>query len=293
MGVLTTALFGRTSPAADAAAESRDSPRKIRTWLGLVSWPGATRANSSSRLVGFSTMPVTVKTRSAAVPAGRDAPGRADAEAVKLGDPGRDRHLPRPGRVTTGVEREQHLRVRRGRVLGAQVGAAGLAGGDRLVVDDARRPVCLLDLGDDARQVGRVTRQLGQRRGGAEGPRVGRARRRRGDRDAEQRRGRGDRDQQHDQDPLLPLAQRQAHRPAGQRAAGHRRAARVLRLPDRPVVAFVPGHGHDGCSSSVSGPAGAAVWSATRPSRRNTTRSAQEASCASWVTTTAAVPRLQ
>jgi hypothetical protein len=35
---------------------------------------------------------------------------------------------------------------------------------------------------------------------------------------------------------------------------------------------------------------GGAVWSMTRPSRRNTTRSAHEASCASWVTTTAATP---
>ena len=34
------------------------------------------------------------------------------------------------------------------------------------------------------------------------------------------------------------------------------------------------------------------VWSVTRPSRRNTTRSAHEASWASWVTTTAARPRL-
>ena len=34
------------------------------------------------------------------------------------------------------------------------------------------------------------------------------------------------------------------------------------------------------------------VWSTTRPSRRNTTRSAHEASWASWVTTTAATPRL-
>ena len=34
------------------------------------------------------------------------------------------------------------------------------------------------------------------------------------------------------------------------------------------------------------------VWSVTRPSRRKTTRSAHEASWASWVTTTAATPRL-
>ena len=47
------------------------------------------------------------------------------------------------------------------------------------------------------------------------------------------------------------------------------------------------------CVSSDSGPGTGSVWSVTRPSRRNTTRSAHEASCASWVTTTAATPRLQ
>ena len=29
------------------------------TWLGWVTWPGATRANSSARLLGSCTMPVT------------------------------------------------------------------------------------------------------------------------------------------------------------------------------------------------------------------------------------------
>ena len=41
-----------------------------------------------------------------------------------------------------------------------------------------------------------------------------------------------------------------------------------------------------------SGLGGGTVWSTTRPSRMNTTLSAQEASCASWVTTTADTPRL-
>ena len=33
------------------------------TWVGALTWPGTTRANSSSRLCGFSTMPVTVRVR--------------------------------------------------------------------------------------------------------------------------------------------------------------------------------------------------------------------------------------
>ena len=41
-------------------------------------------------------------------------------------------------------------------------------------------------------------------------------------------------------------------------------------------------------SRRTSGPGAGAVWSITRPSRRNTTRSAHAASCASWVTTTPA-----
>ena len=45
-------------------------------------------------------------------------------------------------------------------------------------------------------------------------------------------------------------------------------------------------------SSSASGLGGGTVWSTTRPSRRKTTRSAHEASWASWVTTTAATPLL-
>ena len=80
MGVLTVALFGMTSPAAEAAAESRDSPRKIRTWFGLASWPGATRANSSSRLDGSSTMPVTVKVRPASAP---DPAGTCQVEPTR------------------------------------------------------------------------------------------------------------------------------------------------------------------------------------------------------------------
>ncbi len=29
------------------------------TWVGALTWPGTTRANSSSKLCGFSTMPTT------------------------------------------------------------------------------------------------------------------------------------------------------------------------------------------------------------------------------------------
>ena len=70
-GAVTVAFLGMTLPAADAAAESIDIPRKIRTFCGgdPATWPGGTRANSSSRFDGFSTMPVTIKARPALAPA--------------------------------------------------------------------------------------------------------------------------------------------------------------------------------------------------------------------------------
>ena len=39
---------------------------RIVTWVGAVTWPGTTRANSSLRSVGFSTMPVTCQARPSA-----------------------------------------------------------------------------------------------------------------------------------------------------------------------------------------------------------------------------------
>jgi hypothetical protein len=36
------------------------------TWVGAVTWPGTTSANSSSRLAGFCTMPVTRQVRPSA-----------------------------------------------------------------------------------------------------------------------------------------------------------------------------------------------------------------------------------
>ena len=44
------------------------------------------------------------------------------------------------------------------------------------------------------------------------------------------------------------------------------------------------------CASRDSGPAAGVVWSVMRPSRMKMTRSAQAASCASWVTTIAVIP---
>ena len=46
-------------PSADGLAPGASN--STVTWVGAVTCPGATRANSSSRLCGFCTMPVTVR----------------------------------------------------------------------------------------------------------------------------------------------------------------------------------------------------------------------------------------
>ena len=83
---------------------------------------------------------------------------------------------------------------------------------------------------------------------------------------------------------------RQAHRDMARRPA--RRPARSRRRDEGGRGWRRQGAGHRAgpASNSDSGPSCSAVWSTIRPSRRNTTRSAQAASCASWVTTTPATP---
>ncbi len=46
---------------ATAAGGLPDPSNSTMTWVGLRTWPGATSANSSSRLCGFCTMPTTVR----------------------------------------------------------------------------------------------------------------------------------------------------------------------------------------------------------------------------------------
>ena len=64
-----------------------------------------------------------------------------------------------------------------------------------------------------------------------------------------------------------------------------RHSRRNMRHAQRTIAA-TSGHarGAEPGVSSDSGPGAGAVWSTMRPSRRNTTRSAHDASCASWVT---------
>ena len=81
-------------------------------------------------------------------------------------------------------------------------------------------------------------------------------------------------EQCHHQELLAPLTPEQPQRPADHGPSGGGTTGQ------RPGQRGPPG------ASSDSGPASGSVWSTTRPSRKNTMRSAHEASCASCVTTT-------
>ncbi len=100
------------------------------TSLGAVTWPGITRANSSSRLCGFATMPVTFQVRPAMVqllPTCRLEVG---------GDAAGDRDLVRGGRVLAADQAQQRPAERPVRVLRPQVEGVLRAGnGGGLVLD--------------------------------------------------------------------------------------------------------------------------------------------------------------
>ena len=62
LGVMTVAAAGRPDSVpvpGPIACRTAGEPSSMVTWLGCVTWPGATSANSSARLLGSCTMPVT------------------------------------------------------------------------------------------------------------------------------------------------------------------------------------------------------------------------------------------
>jgi len=96
--------------------------------------------------------------------------------------------------------------------------------------------------------------------------------------------------QREDQKLLTPFAPKEAPRPMRHGASrGNASVGRPSLGPKPEVVHGYAGFGASGLSSS-SGLGGGNVSSTALPSRKNTTRSAHEASLASWVTTTAATP---
>src|SRR6185503_14509570 len=84
--------------------------------------------------------------------------------------------------------------------------------------------------------------------------------------------GDGDGQQRDDQQVLTPVAPEQANDPTDDRPARRHAPGRVG-----------PAHRPTTGARSDSGPSAGVDWSTTWPSRRKTTRSAHEASWASWV----------
>src|ERR1700722_429950 len=98
-----------------------------------------------------------------------------------------------------------------------------------------------------------------------------------------------------DQKLLTPFASKESPRPMRHRPTSRKSTVRRTRISwsstrlNSEVVHHDAGFTTSGFKSS-SGLGGGNVSSTALPSRRNTTRSAHEASLASWVTTTAATP---
>ena len=73
LGTVTVAAAGIPGSVAlplPTACRTAGEPSSMITWLGCRTWPGATSANSSARLLGSCTMPVTRQV----VPAARQVP---------------------------------------------------------------------------------------------------------------------------------------------------------------------------------------------------------------------------
>ncbi len=196
--------------------------------------------------------------------------------------------LSRPGRVAATLEPEEVAAVGPIRLLRAEVHRLDAAGhGHLAVADDVRRP---------ERLVGRRQGCLERLRIGAveqEQP-AGRAelaverRARVVDENGASDRGRDrDREERHHQHLLTPLAAEHAPRPADDRAAGGNAA--VARASPRRVVSERR-HRRSAAARSDSGRLVPRLVDHAA-ARRKTTRSAQEARCASCVTTTPATPR--
>ena len=228
-------------------------------------------------------------------------PGVADPQVELRGQPGRERDLIGPGRIVPGEQLQHRPAVGALRVLGTELirlrrarDAEGLVGDD-LHRAEATRQQC--GLGRHVRRA--VRRRLARRRqvegrqilGRAE-PGVGGRRRVDRNRGADDDGRHRDDDEQQNEQLLAPLAPEEAPGPAQHGPAGRDTAAARCRSRARDgPLEDVDAHWCGTSASNASGPSSGSVWSTTRPSRRKTTRSAHEASCASWVTTTAAKPR--
>ena len=231
-----------------------------------------------------------------------DSPGGSHRKVERRRDAARHGDLVGARRVVPGDEREHRtaegsVRVLRTELIGVDRSRDRL----RLVLDHLDAAEAVLQARDDARRVRVVGREghgvLRRAEAGVLRRRVvrrdGRAHDRRRDRDG---------DEGEDQELLTPLPPEEAPGPAddgptGRRAAvggaGVGEAVRGRRCSSRLLRNRAFDRATRGARRGTNRKASGATWSTARPSRRKTTRSAHEARWASWVTTTAATPRLQ
>ena len=132
--------------------------KSAMTWVGAVTCPGATSANSSRRLWGFSTMPTTRRSTPPTLPGVADLEVEVRSHAAGHGD------LVGARRVVPGDEREHRAAEGSVRVLGAELERVDRSG-DRHVSFSmtSTRPEAVLeprDLARDCALLGKVPNPL-------------------------------------------------------------------------------------------------------------------------------------
>src|ERR687897_3631837 len=221
-----------------------------------------------------------------------EAQSLPDLEPEQVRDAVGDGDLVAALRVIASVECKARAAVRSARVLRTELNLLdGTRDCPRAVADDVDRPVLLPEAGESCGERARIAAvKIEQLIGRAELGLVRLVRARVvGDRDAPDRGRNGDGEERYHEDLLAPFAAKQPPGPVDEGAA---RGDAAVRRPSKRFPVSERRHRRSPAARRDSGPGGATVWSTTWPSRRKTTRSAHEASCASCVTTTPATPRL-
>ena len=218
------------------------------------------------------------------------APGVSDAQVQLGGQPAGQGDFASSAGVAPACQGEHRLAVRAVRVLRTQAVRGDRARhGQGLILDHVDRAEPVREGGDLGDDLGAGVFERGHVECGAEacaGRLLGVGCHRRPDEGGCDRDG----DQGQDQQLLAPLAAEQPPGPSDDRAP--RGEAAVAGEGAHGAFVHRDAHWARPGASRDSGPGAGAVWSTIRPSRRNTTRSAQEASWASWVTTTRGHPAL-
>ena len=105
VGGMTVAAAGIPGSAAlpsRIACRTAREPSSMTTWLGCGTWPGATSANSSARLLGSCTMPVTRQVMPAA---GQAPPTRRNSRTAQRTTARRATMPPAPPARSAGSRR--------------------------------------------------------------------------------------------------------------------------------------------------------------------------------------------